>query len=178
MTEEIPYRVTGQIGEIEFRTYPAIRVASVSGYPDNEAFGYLFRYISGNNRVKQKIAMTAPVITTETIPMTAPVISDAATMSFVMPEGYTRDDLPEPLEPGVRIEEIPARTVAVIRFTGRADPRAVEDQTARLLAILAEHQVRVIGSPFLMRYNAPFVPGFLRRNEAGVPIATDAPVPG
>jgi hypothetical protein len=78
----------------------------------------------------------------------------------------------------VRIEEIPARTVAVIRFTGRADPRAVEDQTARLLAILAEHQVRVIGSPFLMRYNAPFVPGFLRRNEAGVPIATDAPVPG
>jgi effector-binding domain-containing protein len=178
MTEEIPYRVTGQIGEIEFRTYPAIRVASVSGYPDNEAFGYLFRYISGNNRVKQKIPMTAPVITTETIPMTAPVISDAATMSFVMPEGYTRDDLPEPLEPGVRIEEIPARTVAVIRFTGRADPRAVEDQTARLLAILAEHQVRVIGSPFLMRYNAPFVPGFLRRNEAGVPIATDAPVPG
>ncbi|KUG15231.1 hypothetical protein ASZ90_015107 [hydrocarbon metagenome] len=105
--------------------------------------------------------------------MTAPVISDAATMSFVMPEGYTRDDLPEPLEPGVHLEEIPARTVAVIRFTGRADPRAVEDQTAGLLAILEEQAIPVTGSPFLMRYNSPFIPGFLRRNEVGVSVLRD-----
>jgi len=173
MTEEIPYRVTGQIGEIEFRAYPAIRVASVSGHPDNEAFGYLFRYISGNNRVKQKIAMTAPVITTETIPMTAPVISDAATMSFVMPEGYTRDDLPEPREPGVRIEEIPARELAVIRFSGRAGAHATGEKTSRLLTLLEEQEIPVTGTPFLMRYNSPFIPGFLRRNEVAVSVLRD-----
>lgn len=178
MTDEVQYTVVRQIGEAEVRTYPALRIVSVSGHPENDAFGFLFRYISGKNRAEAKIAMTAPVITGLTIPMTAPVISERETMSFVMPRGFTAGDLPEPLEAEVHPGEIPARTVAVIRFSGRADPRAVEDQTARLLAILAEHQVRVTGSPFLMRYNAPFVPGFLRRNEAAVPIAIDPPAPG
>lgn len=178
MTYEVEYTVIGQIGEAEVRTYPALSIVSVSGYPENEAFGFLFRYISGRNRAGAKIPMTAPVLTASTIPMTAPVITERETMSFVMPPGFTAGDLPEPLEAVVHPGDIPARTVAVIRFSGRADPRVVEDQTARLLAILAEHEVRVTGSPFLMRYNAPFVPGFLRKNEAAVPIETDAPAPG
>lgn len=173
MTEEIPYRVTGQIGEIEFRAYPAIRVASVSGYADNEAFMFLFRFITGKNRAQKKIAMTAPVITAETLPMTAPVISDASTMSFVMPEQLSLEDLPEPLEPVVKIQEIPPREVAVIRFSGKAEAQAVEEMTGRLLAALMQENIPVTGTPFLMRYNAPFVPGFLRRNEVAVSVQRD-----
>jgi effector-binding domain-containing protein len=173
MTEEIGYVVTGRIGDVEFRTYPPLRVASVSGYADNEAFGFLFRYITGKNRSKRKIAMTAPVITSEEIPMTSPVISDASNMSFVMPETYTLDDLPLPAEEEVHIREIPAREMAVIRFSGRAGKRQVEEMTDRLLTVLREQNIRVTGTPVLMRYNPPFIPGFLRRNEVGVEILRD-----
>jgi len=37
-----------------------------------------------------------------------------------------------------------------------------------LFDTLEEHELRVLGSVFLMRYNAPFTPGFMRRNEVGV----------
>jgi effector-binding domain-containing protein len=173
MTEEIPYEVTGRIGEVEFRKYPAIRVATVSGFGDNEAFMFLFRFITGKNQGKKKIAMTAPVITAETIPMTAPVISDLSTMSFVMPEQIALADLPEPLEPVVRLQEIPPREVAVIRFSGKAGRQSVEEMTARLLQVLVQEHIRATGTPFLMRYNPPFIPGFLRRNEVGIEIRRD-----
>ena len=173
MTEEIPYTVKERIEEAEVRTYPATRVASVSGYADNEAFRFLFRYITGNNRGKRTIAMTAPVITAEKIPMTAPVISDASTMSFAMPEEFTLDDLPEPLEKEVHVHEIPARDVAVIRFSGRAGKKSVQEKTARLLEILKKMNIPAEGTPFLMRYNSPFTPWFLRRNEVAVEIRRD-----
>lgn len=170
MTEQVPYTVKGQIEEVEIRAYPAIRVASVSGYTDNEAFRFLFRYITGNNRGKRTITMTAPVITAEKIPMTAPVISDASTMSFAMPEEFTLEDLPEPLEKEVHLHEIPARDVAVILFSGRAGKKQVEEKTARLLEILREKNIAIDGTPFLMRYNSPFTPWFLRRNEVAIEI--------
>ena len=170
MVETAPYEESGRIGDVEFRKYPALMIASVRGVSENEAFGFLFRYISGRNRTKKKIAMTAPVITSETIAMTAPVISDEATMSFVMPGAYSLDDLPEPVDAEVQIREIPHREVAVIRFRGTADEAAVAGMTRRLMEILRENSITVAGTPFLMRYNPPFIPGIFRRNEVGVEI--------
>jgi hypothetical protein len=46
----------------------------------------------------------------------------------------------------------------------------VADVKARLLSALTAKGIHTIGEPFLMRYNAPFTPGFLRRNEVGVEI--------
>jgi hypothetical protein len=130
----------------------------------------LFRYITGNNRPGRKIPMTAPVITPEKIPMTAPVISDTRAMSFVLPPSYTRENVPEPLDTRIAIQEIPSRELAVIRFRGRAAERDIADVRARLLRVLGEKGIQTTGEPFLMRYNAPFTPGFLRRNEIGVEI--------
>jgi hypothetical protein len=170
MVEAAPYEESGRIGDVELRRYPALRVASVRGFPEDEAFGFLFRYISGRNRTKKKIAMTAPVITSETIAMTAPVISDPTTMSFVMPSDYSLDDLPEPVDAEVQIREIPHREVAVIRFRGTADEASVTGMTRHLEETLRENGIPVTGTPFLMRYNPPFIPGIFRRNEVGVEI--------
>jgi hypothetical protein len=170
MTETIPYEVTGGLGEVEFRRYPPILLATVQGLEENEAFVILFRYISGNNRPGKKVPMTAPVITPEKIAMTAPVISGAAYMSFVLPASYKRDDVPEPLDPRAVIGEVPPREIAVIRFSGRASPADVAKARDRLLGILGEGDITTAGEPFLMRYNSPFTPGFLRRNEVGVEI--------
>jgi hypothetical protein len=170
MTETIPYEVTGSLGEVEFRRYPAILLVTVKGLEENEAFWVLFRYISGNNRPGKKVPMTAPVITPEKIAMTAPVISGTAGMSFVLPASYTRDQVPEPIDTRASVSEVPAREIAVIRFSGRASPGDVAGVRERLLRILGEQGIATHGEPFLMRYNAPFTPGFLRRNEVAVEV--------
>jgi hypothetical protein len=74
MTETITYEESGRIGEVEFRRYPSIILATVSGSNENENFWILFRYITGNNRSGRKVPMTSPVITPEKIAMTAPVM--------------------------------------------------------------------------------------------------------
>ena len=116
----------------EVRRYPPQLVAETSvTAPDessgrNQAFRVLFDYISGANRSQKKVAMTAPVETAaapETIAMTVPVetkvqAEGSYAMRFFLPAGYTMETAPEPIDPKVRIFEVPERTLAVLRFSG------------------------------------------------------------
>ena len=170
MTETIPYGVTGTAGEAELRHYPQVVLATVQDEGDDSGFRHLYAFITGSNRARSTIPMTAPVITSEQIPMTAPVISGPGTMSFVMPADMPPDQVPGPTDDRVRIETVPERDVAVIRFSGHAHEHDVEEVTTHLLAELGKAGIRTRGPPFLMRYNSPMTPGFLRRNEVGVEI--------
>ena len=170
MTETIPYEITGKLGEIEFRKYPSVVLATVDSDGNDTGFNLLFAFITGNNNTQHKISMTSPVITSRTIAMTAPVVSDAKSMSFVMPPGQSRDEIPDPLDNRVRITTLPAREVAVIRFKGYARQEEVEAMEDRLLEGLKKASVEPVGGPYLMRYNPPWTPGFLRRNEVAVEI--------
>jgi hypothetical protein len=118
--------------------------------------------------------MTAPVITSEKIEMTAPVISDANTFSFVMPLKYKLEEIPEPLDSRISIQRILARRVAVIRFKGYARQKSVNQVKARLVSALQNSGIATVGEPFLMRYNSPWTLGFMRRNEIGIEIARDS----
>jgi len=168
--DTIPYTVTGKTGEIEFRHYPELVLATVDTNDDNAGFSLLFAYISGSNKPREKIPMTAPVITSQKIPMTAPVVSDEGSMSFVMPAGSQRDDIPDPLDNRVRIVTLPERDIAVIRFSGYAPAEDVETAASRLQEGLNNEGIGTAGRPFLMRYDSPWTPGFLRRNEVGIGI--------
>jgi hypothetical protein len=168
--DTIPYTDKGKAGEIEFRHYPELVLATVDTAGDDAGFNLLFAYISGSNKPREKIPMTAPVITSQKIPMTAPVVSDATSMSFVMPAGKTREETPDPLDSRVRITTLPAREVAVIRFSGYASPQEVDAATSRLQVALKNEGILTVGEPFLMRYDSPWTPGFLRRNEVAIEI--------
>jgi hypothetical protein len=168
--ETIPYSIKGTTGEIEFRHYPALVLATADNSENDAGFNLLFAYISGSNKPREKIPMTAPVITSQKIPMTAPVVSDATSMSFVMPAGKTREETPDPLDSRVRITTLPAREVAVIRFSGYASPQEVDAATSRLQVALKNEGILTVGEPFLMRYDSPWTPGFLRRNEVAIEI--------
>lgn len=171
MTDTVPYTVTRKAGDVEFRKYPELILASVSGGPEDERFSLLFRYISGQNRTRTHIAMTAPVITGDKIRMTSPMISEEEAMSFVMPQEYTWATVPQPLDPRVTIRKVPERTIAAILFSGKADENTVRKMTGRLVEVIKREKITVRGSPILMRYNSPWTPGFLRRNEVGVEVA-------
>ena len=172
MVEEAKYRVMRKIGDVELRQYESMILASVPGLSDNEAFGILFRYIAGGNRSREDIAMTAPVVSAaarrEKIAMTAPVVTDRESFAFVLPATYSIQTAPLPLDPRIHLIEVKPRLVGVIRFRGHARQALVHRKTEVLLNTLRENGIQDISQPFLMRYNPPFTPGFLRRNEIGV----------
>lgn len=170
MTKTIPFEVTGRVGEIEFRRYPPLVFASVDTSGDDSGFNLLFAYITGKNSAKNAIPMTSPVITAAKIPMTAPVVSDESTMSFVMPAGKTPEEVPEPLDSKVRIVPVPEREAAVITFKGKTREEEVKEVETRLLKGLRDAGIEPAGEVFLMRYNPPWTPGFLRHNEVGVEV--------
>lgn len=174
MTQSVEYEVVRTIGSVEIRRYPSIVLATVSSSYDDTAFSILFNYISGKNDGGRQIPMTAPVISQEArgehIEMTTPVISEGASFSFVLPPRFDAASAPRPLDQRIKVTEIPSRLVAVVRFSGRAYDREVIAHEHQLLDALRANNIRPKGSPFLMRYNSPFAPGFMRRNEVGVEV--------
>jgi hypothetical protein len=180
-TEEAPFTLLRKVGEVEVRKYPALVVVETVVTGDmteagDDAFRPLFRYISGANQRKEEIAMTAPVIQEgEKIAMTAPVIQEGRNgrwvVQFVLPAKYTMANAPLPTDPAVKLRETPARTVAAIRYSGRWSQSNYDEALAKLRAGMAPAGLQAAGDPVWMRYDAPFTPGFLRRNEILIPIS-------
>jgi hypothetical protein len=168
MVEQAKYEILKKIGKIEIRRYPRLVIARVDGYGDG-GFNLLFRFITGNNRQKSDIVMTAPVVSEE-IAMTAPVLSEKGSIAFIMPEGYTMETTPEPLDDRVKIVEVPERVIAALKFSGRWSNSIFKKKTKELLVEIENARLKVAGQVFSMRYNGPFTPWFLRRNEVAVPI--------
>jgi len=183
-TEEAKYDVIVKEGRFEVREYaPQILAETVvkgsMGEAGNKAFGRLFGYISGDNRSRTKIEMTAPVSQKpegEKIKMTAPVSQQQSEMgwavSFMMPEYYTLDALPKPKNPKVVLRQVGKRWMAAVRYSGRWTEKAYLRHEAMLLAWIQEKGYAAIGPPVWARYNAPFTPWFLRRNEVLIPIGS------
>lgn len=187
--EEPKYTVESKTDVYEVRRYAPMLVAETTVQAEfddagNQAFRILAGFIFGKNRSQEKIAMTAPVKSqstsradrSEKIAMTAPVTSESTangyTYQFMMPSKYTRETLPVPEDDRVEIKEIPARTFAVLRYSGTWSEARYNEHRDKLLAALQKDGVRVTGEPIWSRYDAPFKPWFLRRNEIWVPVAT------
>ena len=176
-TEEPEYQVVRELADVEVRQYAAYTVAEVlmQGSADdagNQAFPILAGYIFGKNKGERKFEMTAPVTQAAVpvkLPMTAPVTQTAApggfVVQFVLPKGVTLANAPEPLDARVQLREVPPSQVAVIRFSGFWSESNYDEHLAKLQAALRAADLAWSGEPIYSRYNAPFVPWFMRRNE-------------
>ncbi len=170
MTEEAVFTVLARRGKIEFREYAQHVLASVTVSGTFESapsvgFGPLVRYISGENRDNTQLAMTAPVFHEAS--------SDSAhTISFVLPKDTSH--VPDPARPGVTTHVVPPLTVAAIRFSGGWNTQRVRGYEMELLNQLAEWGIAPEGKTLFARYDPPWKPGFLRRNEVLIPISRSA----
>ncbi len=168
MVKKIKYMVLKKIGNLEIRKYPPLLLASVSQYDPDAAFRLLFDYISGNNRSRKRIPMTSPVISSERIGMTSPVISTKNYMAFSLPNEYSKETAPIPVSSKIIIEEIPEKIHGVLRFSGRSTKKRIEKYAHLLQDLIEKEELDVSGNFFLLQYNSPFTPGFLRRNEVSI----------
>ena len=186
--EEPAYKVEATYENFEVRVYAPRIVAQTtvkgsSRDASSRGFRVLANYIFGNNRAQTSIAMTAPVEMEPvaakggtTIEMTAPVESkaqgDAWVVSFTMPSEWTMETLPAPNDSRVVIRELEPARFAVHRFSGSPPMSKVD---ARMEALV--EQVRAEGldttgaKPSYARYDPPWTPWFMRRNEIWIELA-------
>jgi hypothetical protein len=181
-TEEAYYTVIEKNENFELRHYASQIVAETIVEGDfekvgNEGFTRLFGYISGNNTKKQSISMTAPVSQeagSEKIPMTAPVNQEKAGdkwhISFLMPSNYTLETLPEPTDKRIVLKQVPSRLVAAITYSGTWSRSRYEEHKASLEEMMRKRDLKPVDEYIFARYNPPFMPWFLRRNEVLVTV--------
>ncbi|MFD1586449.1 SOUL family heme-binding protein [Halorientalis brevis] len=176
--ESVPYERLETLDGVELRRYPETVLVETTAPDQRTAFRRLFRYISGENAGSESIAMTAPVETqgSESIAMTGPVQSgttgsEDVQMAFYLPAAYSPDTAPVPTDQTVSLRTEPAKTMAVTRFSWYAPDWRVERQERDLLSTLDAAGLDPVGEPVLLRYNDPWTPPFMRRNEVAVEVA-------
>jgi len=196
-SKEPVFKTLRSCGSYEIRKYGKTFIAEIektrNSHGADQSFRSLAKYIGvfgePQNRLPDTasgtpMAMTAPVLTTEkkgvgvALAMTAPVLTneqtDIETMSFVLPDSFTRmEDIPVPTDPNIHIKEVPSRVVAAITFSGLYSS-AVGEKYFRSLSqqLRTDGYVPEDNKPPLTwsvaQYHPPFTLPFLRRNEVWV----------
>jgi hypothetical protein len=184
--EEPSYTVVEKRDGYEIRKYaPYIKAeVTVTGSYDEatkQGFRIIADYIFGNNTTKESISMTTLVLespqvgTSEKIAMTTPVLEATTgnatrTIAFVLPSTYTLATLPRPNNEAVRLIEMPARTVAALRFTWYPTEARINAKKQLLESYLTRDQKNIIGDIETARYNPPLSMPLTLRNEVLIPI--------
>ncbi len=166
--EEPKFEVVETLGKTEIRRYQAYWVAQTKilgdfGEAGNEAFRPLVGYLSGDNNAGEKISMTAPVQQRS--------MDNQHVVKFVMPRKAVAGGLPDPTDAAITLEEVPAQLVAALRYSGSWKESRYRDFEQQLRQQLQASSYDICGAATWARYNPPFWPGFLRRNEVLIPVA-------
>jgi len=180
--EKAKYTVLEKEDGFEIRKYDPQIVAETFVEGDlekagNEGFRRLYDYISGENTKKQSISMTAPVSQetgSKKIAMTAPVKQEMKDnrwrITFLMPAEYTLETLPEPNDTRIRLTEESGRLMAAVKYSGTWSEEGYQENRALLEEYIQKRGLTKTGEPVWARYDPPFMPWFLRRNEVLIPI--------
>ena len=164
MTEKQQFALVRDYGDFELRNYPAHVLMQVEVEGDfmragNVAFGPLISYISGNNLSRQKIAMTAPVIQ-------EPTGSDRHLVSFVLPNGTDPKDVPVPANSIVSMKPMAEQLTGVRKFGGGWNEDRFRSEGELLRHAVIREGFEPVGNLYWARFDPPWKPGFLKRNEA------------
>jgi hypothetical protein len=160
MTERQKFDFVKKIprSKVEIRRYHPCVIADVlveAPYSQAASLGFrpLVTYISQNN-----IAMTAPVLQESTD-------SSSWIISFVMPEGMTVADLPNPQSSKVTLRTLAEQHAGVLPFTGITTTSKIQEKESELRLALTNESLTPIGTLRIARFDPPWKPGFLRYNE-------------
>ena len=180
--EKAKYSILAKEKRFEVRQYAPHIVAETFVEGDikkagNEGFRRLYAYISGDNTKRQSIDMTTPVrqeAGSEKIAMTAPVNqekrNDKWRITFIMPGKYTLKTLPEPNDDRVKLVPAPGRLMAAVRYSGTWSEAKYKKNKALLEDFIQRRGLTQAGGAVWARYDPPFMPWFLRRNEVLLPL--------
>lgn len=161
--EKAEYEILLKEDPFEIRNYAPMVIAisnetDLRGY---SGFNEAFNYISGSNEDHSKISMTTPVLND---------LEGNLTTAFVMPREYLIEDLPKPTSSNLSLRQVSQKKCASISFSGNANEKTVQTKIEELKKWIELKKLVPIGSYQLARYNPPFIPGFLKKNEVLIEI--------
>ena len=107
--------------------------------------------------------------------MTAPVTQQATEQGYIvrfyMPSEHQLKDLPEPLLKTVVVHEVAGGTFAVMKYRGGwKESRYNKFKQELVEAVRSDPSWAIAGEATWARYDPPFMPSFLRRNEILLPV--------
>lgn len=165
--EDYPYTVVKEYDTFEIRQYEAGLFTSVKmntkeyEAASSQGFQVLAGYIFGGNERNQKIAMTSPVTMN---------LEESMTMMFMVPRDMNKEDLPKPNNNNIVFEEIPAKRVAAIRFSGWASTEKIDLYKTKLKEALTKEGIAHTDQFQFFGYNPPYEL-INRRNEVVVELS-------
>ena len=171
MAYESPaYEVLRTIGRVEIREYEPYLAAEivVDGSIESagsNGFRALASFIFGRNTTSDDDGSTSSTKIDMTTPVTQQPVGDRYSVRFMMPTRYTRESLPSPTDPSVKICQVDPGRVAAIRYSGRWSASSYEHHLQTLRSIIEAAGLEPLGEPIWARYDPPWKPWFLRRNE-------------
>lgn len=170
MTEQQPFDVIAHHPGFELRRYPAHLVAEVEITGSFESAGIsgfrpLVGYISSGG-----VAMTAPVLQQARDEVDDVTSAQTYQVSFVMPAGADVASLPVPADSRVGLREVREQTAAATRFSGRWTAVSFRRHAEDLRAAVAAAGWQPDGPMRWARFDPPWIPWFLRRNEVVLPV--------
>jgi hypothetical protein len=92
-----------------------------------------------------------------------------SSMSFVMPERFSENNLPKPKDSKIQIQQSAPQYVAVISFNGYANDERIRENRDLLLKLIQAKGIQVTGEYSFLGYNAPYQ-FWGRRNEVVIPV--------
>jgi hypothetical protein len=167
--EQYPFKVVNTYAAFEIRNYKATLFTSVKLTTNDykkgsrEGFSILGGYIFGGNEDNEQIPMTSPVTMS---------LEDAMEVLFMVPKRYDNNSLPKPNQKNIEFKEIPAKTVAAIRFGGWASASKIEKYKSKLKTALNAEGIDYTNRFHLLGYNPPFEI-INRKNEIIVELEKD-----
>jgi len=184
--EQPDYSVVTAAGSFELRQYEPKVVAETVVDADFRdagriAFKRLFGYISGDNRANIEISMTAPVLAEHPaqtgatkIAMTAPVTREPSVngwrFAFVLPAEYEIGNAPLPNDDRIQLKRIPAKKVAVLRYSGLWRKSDFAENRMRLAEWIERSGLEAESPARVASYDPPWTLPSLRRNEVMIDI--------
>ncbi len=174
VTEQQGYHVVATYPGFELRRYDAhvladVQVGGSFESAGNRAFRSLVGYIGGRNRASRRMAMTAPVLQ-------QPVGTEHV-VSFVMPAQESLDTLPVPTDARVALRPVGEFLAAVVGYTGRWTQSAYQQRLTRLMGDVDAAGFEQEGEARWARFDPPWTPWFMRRNEIVIPVRRRADGP-
>lgn len=161
--EQPDYTVIKKDNEFEIRQYSNFLTATVEAEGERDeaigkGFRILFKYISGENKNKESISMTVPV-------MQKSSGNNQWMISFVVPKKFNLQNVPQPDNQSVKIKNNPDLKVIAITFSGLFSDANIKENEVKLRNYIKEKGLKIEEPAIYAGYNAPWTLWFLKRNE-------------
>ena len=109
------------------------------------------------------------------MPLSREKRGNAWIVAFTMPSSSRLEDLPVPDDARVALRRIGARRVAAVRFSGTWGEEKFREKAVELQKLAQQKGLVSRGEPVYARYDPPWTPSFLRRNEVLLEVVPAGP---